>query len=258
MPRSNPGSNPWGAGNMRALITAVLIVLATPGLAAEANIIDGDTLIVDGVTYRLDGVEAPQTDQTCLDDKGASWTCGIAARDSLREHVGKRDVRCEDKGADSAYRARRIGVCRVAGETTSINQWLVREGWALNVDRSAKGPFKADRDNASAGGKGLWKGCFVAPENLRRFTISTSPLMGAACPKGNNWAVREKLFPESPAMPAGCAIKGRIGLRSQVAGYRGIYHLETCKSYARTRNAHRWFCSEAEAQAEGYRKSYTC
>jgi methylphosphotriester-DNA--protein-cysteine methyltransferase len=49
-----------------------------------------------------------------------------------------------------------------------------------------------------------------------------------------------------------------MGLRSQVAGYRGIYHLETCKSYARTRNAHRWFCSEAEAQAEGYRKSYTC
>jgi methylphosphotriester-DNA--protein-cysteine methyltransferase len=59
-------------------------------------------------------------------------------------------------------------------------------------------------------------------------------------------------------MPAGCDIKGRIGLRSQVAGYLGIYHLPSCRSYARTKQPHRWFCTEQEAQAAGYRKSYTC
>ena len=243
---------------MRILIAAVLLAVATPGWAAQANITDGDTLIVDGVPYRLDGIEAPQTDQTCLDDKGAAWTCGIAARDSLREHVGKRDVRCDDRGVDSAYRTRHIGVCWVAGEAVSLNQWMVREGWALNRDRTAKGPFVADRENAGTNRKGLWKGCFVAPESLRRISISTASLLGAACPKGNNWAVREKLFPEYPVMPAGCAIKGRMGLRSQVTGYRGIYHLESCRSYARTKSPHRWFCSEEEAQAEGFRKSYTC
>ena len=50
----------------------------------------------------------------------------------------------------------------------------------------------------------------------------------------------------------------REGMRAQIAGHQGIYHLEHCGSYGRTKNPHRWFCSEAEAQAEGYRKSYTC
>lgn len=243
---------------MRALIAAVLIVAATPGFAAQATITDGNTLILDGVTYRLDGIDAPQTDQTCLDEKGAAWTCGIEARDRLREHVGKREVRCTDRGADSNAGKRRIGECFVADETVSLNRWMVQQGWALNLDRSAKGRFKADRDGASAKGVGLWKRCFVAPDDLRRISIATAPLLGAACPKTNNWKVRETLFPESPVMPAGCDIKGRIVLRSQMGGYRGIYHLPACRSYPRTRTVNRWFCSEDEARAAGFRKSYTC
>jgi endonuclease YncB( thermonuclease family) len=243
---------------MRALIAAVLIVAATPGFAAQATITDGNTLILDGVIYRLDGIDAPQTDQTCVDDKGASWTCGIEARDRLREHVGQRDVRCTDRGADSNAGKRRVGECFAADEKTSLNQWMVREGWALNLDRSAKGRYKADRDAAAARRVGLWKGCFVAPDDLRRITISTAPMLGAACPPPNYWKVREALFPDLPVMPAGCDIKGRSMLRSQMQGYRGIYHLPSCRSYPRTRTPHRWFCSEDEARAAGFRKSYTC
>ena len=243
---------------IRALIALFLVVATTPSRAAEVSITDGDTLILNGATYRLGGIEAPQTDQTCVDDKGATWSCGIEARDRLRDYVGKGDVRCTDQGPDSDYRKRRVGDCWVAGQTISINQWMVQEGWALNIDRSAKGRFKADREAASSNRKGLWKGCFVSPEALRRFTISTASLLGAACPKANNWAVRGKLFPEYPAMPPGCAIKGKSPLRSQITGYAGIYHLPSCRSYERTKNPHRWFCSEEEAQAEGFRKSFTC
>ncbi len=243
---------------VRALIAVFWLAAATPSWAVEVSVTDGDTLILDGVTYRLDGVDAPQTDQTCLDEKGAAWTCGVEARDRLRNYVGKRDVRCTDRGADSAYRSRRIGECSVAGEAISMNQWMVQEGWALNLDRSAKGRFKAERDNASTNRLGLWKGCFVSPEALRRFTISTASLLGAACPKTNNWAIRRMLFPDDPVMPAGCAIKGKVVLRSQVTGYPGIYHLPSCRSYERAKTPHRWFCSEQEAQAEGFRKSFTC
>jgi endonuclease YncB( thermonuclease family) len=243
---------------MRALIAALLVAAATPGLAAEASISDGNTLTLSGAIYRLEGIDAPQTDQTCLNEKGAAWTCGIAARDRLQEHVRKRDVRCTDKGADSIHRKLRVGECWIEGEATSLNQWMVQQGWALNADRSAKGRFKADRDSASAGRLGLWQGCFVAPDDLKRITISTAVLLGAACPTGKNWKVRETLFPEYPVMPAGCDIKGRIVLRSQMAGYRGIYHLSSCRSHARTKPVHRWFCSEEEADAAGFRKSYTC
>jgi endonuclease YncB( thermonuclease family) len=240
---------------MRVVTAVFVVAAATPGRAADVQVTDGDTLIVDGITYRLEGIEAPQTDQTCIDEKGAVWRCGVEARDRLRDHVGQREVRCTDRGADGIYGKRRIGECSVTGESISISQWMVQEGWALN---SAKARFKSDRESATANRKGLWKGCFVSPEALRRFTISTTSLLGAACPPPSNWKVRQTLFPESPAMPPDCAIKGRLNLRSQVTGYRGIYHLPSCRSYERTRTPHRWFCSEQEALAEGYRKSFTC
>ena len=239
-------------------IAALAILAAAPAFAAQVSIADGNTLILDGVIFRLDGIDAPQTDQTCIDAKGAAWTCGIAVRDRLREHVGQREVRCTDRGADKNAGKRRIGECRIAGETVSLNQWMVREGLALNLDRSAKGRYKADRDGAAARRAGLWQGCFIAPDDLRRISISTAPLLGAACPDPNDWKIRKMLFPEQPAMPAGCDIKGRAMLRSQMQGYRGIYHLPACRSYARTPNTHRWFCSEDEARAAGFRKSYTC
>ena len=177
----------------------------------------------------------------------------------MQEYVRKRDVRCTDKGADSIHRKLRVGECFIEGETTSLNQWMVQQGWALNADRSAKGRFKADRDGASASRLGLWQGCFVAPDDLKRITISTAVLLGAACPNRRTTGRSAKRCSRNiPVMPAGCDIKGRIVLRSQIAGYRGIYHLTSCRSYARTKPVHRWFCSEEEADAAGFRKSYTC
>jgi hypothetical protein len=241
---------------MHALIAcAMLVAMSTLANAATAAP-DANTLIVDGVIYRLEGVDAPQTDQVCVDAAGAGWWCGVEARDRLKERVGNRAVRCDDKGRDRTFKQRRAGVCWVGDEKTSLNQWLVGEGWALNA--GPRGPFKKDQEQARQDRKGLWKGCFVSPEALRRFTISTTPMLGAACPKPNNWAVRKMLFPDLPAMPPGCAIKARTATRAQIAGYVGIYHLESCASYGRTREPHRWFCSEDEAQAAGYRKSYTC
>jgi endonuclease YncB( thermonuclease family) len=243
---------------MRAWIVCFVLVATAGSARAATTVTDADTLIIDDAIFRLDGIEGPQTDQVCLDDAGAKWFCGIAARDRLREWIGQRAVRCDDKGRDRAFTKRRIGVCWVAGETTSLNQWLVREGWALTLGPAAKARFKADQESARDNRKGLWKGCFVAPEALRRWTISTAELLGAACPKDNNWPVRETLFPAQPSMPPDCRIKGRVAMRAQVAAHQGIYHPEDCGSYRRTKNPHRWFCSEAEARAEGFRKSYTC
>jgi hypothetical protein len=35
-------------------------------------------------------------------------------------------------------------------------------------------------------------------------------------------------------MPPGCSIKGKLAVRAHVTGHRGIYHMERCRSYART------------------------
>ena len=243
---------------MRALIAVLACIMVGPSWAAEAIVTDGDTLMLNGAVFRLDGIDAPQTDQTCLDESGAVWRCGIEARDRLKQYIGKRDVRCDDRGADINFAKRRIGICWIEAETVNLNQWLVREGWAMNLEPSAKGRFKADQDNARDSRKGLWKGCFVSPLTLRRWTRSSAKLLGAACPSGNSWLARGILFPDRPAMPSGCSIKGKFTVRSRITSHRGIYHAESCRSYARTIMPDRWFCSEDEARAEGFRKSYTC
>ncbi len=70
--------------------------------------------------------------------------------------------------------------------------------------------------------------------------------------------IRSVLFPAELAMPAGCSIKGKFAVRARLTGNVGIYHLRGCLSYAGTTHPDRWFCSEDDAQAAGFRRAYNC
>ena len=59
-------------------------------------------------------------------------------------------------------------------------------------------------------------------------------------------------------MPAGCNIKGKYAVRARVTGNLGIYHLQACRSYPGLTKPDRWFCSEEDAQAAGFRRAYNC
>src|SRR5215207_2021114 len=98
---------------MRTLIAAFLLAMAGPGAAAEIVVTNGDTLQLDRTIYRLDGIDAPEIDQLCLDRRGHVWPCGATARDRLSGHIGSRAVSCEDKGPDPIYKHRRMGICSV-------------------------------------------------------------------------------------------------------------------------------------------------
>jgi endonuclease YncB( thermonuclease family) len=239
---------------MRLCIAALFFMVIGLGWAADALIKEGDTLRLGGTLFRLDGIDAPELDQVCLGENGAQWACGIEARDALIRLVGNRAVNCQDNGPDPGYPDTRLGICWVAEETVSLNQRLVGEGWALNFDPRRR--FKAEQDDAQENRRGLWKGCFVAPWDLRNWRKSTAKLLGPSC--GDAAAMRNRLFPDNIEMPPGCPIKGKVAVRARAVGYRGIYHLESCRSYQTTKNPNRWFCSEDEAKAAGFRKSYRC
>src|SRR6201982_766604 len=98
-----------------AILGAVL--LPHPASAANAVVRDGDTIQLGDVTYRLDGIDAPEVDQICIDDRAEPWSCGIDARDQLTKLIDGRPVHCDDLGPDNNLKKRQIGLCTVEGET---------------------------------------------------------------------------------------------------------------------------------------------
>ena len=113
-----------------ASLTALIVLVSSSALAADLTgvprVVDGDTIIVGGMKVRLEGIDAPETDQLCLDAEGKKWTCGISARDRLQQHIAGQSVSCTTEGQDRY--GRMLAVCRLGAE--DLNAWMVREGLA--------------------------------------------------------------------------------------------------------------------------------
>lgn len=243
---------------MRRLIVMVLgLSLAAPALAAEAVVKDGDTLQLGDKVFRLEGVDAPELDQRCVNQFADPSACGLEARDALVKLIGGRSVTCRDLGPDPVFKGRRLGTCAIAGEADSLSRRLVQDGFALNAAASGKDRFAGDETKAKDERKGLWQGCFVAPNDFRRWD-KDAPLRGAACREDKHNELIEAMFPDQPAMLPGCTIKGKLARRARITGNVGVYQLRGCPSYASLTKPNRWFCSEDDARAAGYRKAYNC
>ena len=238
-----------------SLLSAIL--LATPSLAANAIVKDGHTIQLGDVSYRLDGIDAPELDQICIDDHADPWSCGIDARDQLTKLINGRNVHCDDLGPDKLFKKRHAGVCTIEGESTSLNQQVAQMGLAISVEPALKVHAKDDAASAQADKRGLWKGCFIAPQEFR-LGKKDGALIGGSCRADRDKEIRAVLFPEDVAMPPSCAIKGKLAVRARVTGNVGIYHLQGCPSYAGLPRPDRWFCSEDDAQAAGFRRAFNC
>ena len=108
---------------MRTLI-ALLLVLPCSALAA-VEIVDGDTLRIDGQRVRLWGMDAPERKQACQIN-GQSVPIGQRATDTLGQILSNGPLRCDAKDRDRYGRT--VGECW-AGEV-NISEAMVRLGWA--------------------------------------------------------------------------------------------------------------------------------
>lgn len=143
---------------MRSIKWWLLIVSLTyPALPAVAQTItDGDTLRMDGKTYRLWGIDAPESRQTCRD----GWPAGRLATTRLQELVKGKTVLCERAGSDQYGRT--IAICRVAGE--DLGAIMVREGMAWAFLRYSD-DYVGEEARAKADGLGVHShGCVPAWE----------------------------------------------------------------------------------------------
>ncbi|HEX9214905.1 MAG TPA: thermonuclease family protein, partial [Bradyrhizobium sp.] len=87
----------------KLLIALSLLALSLPGLpslaqAADvtgtAKVRDGDSVLIGNTRIRLGGIDAPSSDQLCLNTNGERWTCGIAARDELAKYTEGKNWVC--------------------------------------------------------------------------------------------------------------------------------------------------------------------
>jgi endonuclease YncB( thermonuclease family) len=133
-------------------------------LAVADEVVDGNTLVVEGQPMRLFGVDAFELQQTCLDRSGEPWHCGVAAKAALAELVENQAIACTviDDAADDAYLAR----CTVRDEV-DLGGYLVRAGLAL-ADRDVADDYVPLEQSARAAAAGAWGGTFVAPWVWRR------------------------------------------------------------------------------------------
>jgi endonuclease YncB( thermonuclease family) len=104
--------------------------LPTRLVPASAQAIDGNTIKMNGTTWRLWGIDAPELDQRCYPD---GWPAGIEAARALAAMIEQRPVTCEAKTEDRYGHA----VCRV-GER-DIGAAMVVNGLALASTRSSDG-----------------------------------------------------------------------------------------------------------------------
>ena len=128
------------------------------------RIVDADTLEVAGQKVRLQGIDAPESAQTCRQAGGPRYQCGDHATQALRTRIGPDAVTCTIEGRDRYGRG--LGICYTA-DGTDLNGWLVRQGWALAYRRYST-MYVPEETQAKAAGVGMWAGDFVAPWKWRR------------------------------------------------------------------------------------------
>lgn len=227
-----------------AIAVAVATFAAAPSACAQpaaattirgvARVVDGDTLVVAETRVRLRAVDAPERSQSCTDARGELRLAGEDARLALTAKIASQELLCVTHGHDAHGRA--VATCAMGAE--DLGAWLVRSGYAFAY-RSFGIEYVAVEDEARAARRGLWAGRCEPPWEWRR--LHRREESSASAPPASS----------APPHPE-CAIKGNVSARGE-----RIYHLRSSRTYAATRidesRGERWFCTEAEARAAGFR-----
>lgn len=229
-----------------SLAGTMVVILGCTSSQAQASISgigrakDGDSLTVGNREVRLFGVDAPEWDQTCTRD-GKNWDCGQAAAEQLSKLVTGNQVRCAAVETDEHQRT----VARCTVGTTDVNRAMVASGYAVAYRRYSTDYVSAE-ESAKLNKRGFWAGKFDMPSEYRhREEVKVQPEEPARMP-GSRPATSG--LRSSPQPSDSCRIKGNRGSNGW------IYHLPRMLFYERTR-AEEIFCTEAQAQAAGYRRA---
>jgi endonuclease YncB( thermonuclease family) len=142
-------STRWGQEGKSMKGAALALLLVASPAAAQIEVVDGDTIRIEGVRVQLFGIDAPEQDP--------------AARKSakhLRALIGRAHVNCKPVDYDKKNE-RPVMLCSINGDDVSLIQ--VRTGnavvWCYNIRKQRPQmlqSFQKAEADAKAAKRGFW------------------------------------------------------------------------------------------------------
>ena len=200
-------------------------------LVKVVRVVDGDTIEIEGgEKVRYIGIDTPET----VDPRKPVQCFSVEASKKNKELVEGKMVRLEKDITDRDKYNRLLRYIWL--DDVLVNLELVKQGFAYSYsyppDIKYQDQFLKAQQEAREAKRGLWSAC---PDAEKETTV---PVIDSAS-------------------NGSCLIKGNISTSGEK-----IYHLLGCGSYSKTqideKRGEKWFCSESEAQAAGWRKALNC
>ena len=159
-------------------IIIIFLVMLTNSIAEEIygipKVVDGDTIHINNYKFRLEGIDAPEMRQQCKKESFKisfligftfyeNYSCGRVSKEKLISKISGSKIKCIFTTKDRYKRY--IATCYK--EKTNLNQWMVRNGYAIAYRRYSK-KYVPDEVFAKENKLGLWQGKFMEPEKWRK------------------------------------------------------------------------------------------
>lgn len=222
------------------------------------KVVDGDTIEIEGgMKIRYIGIDTPET----VKPNTPVQCFGKDASNKNKELVDGKEIEIEKDVSETDRYGRLLRYVYV-GEVF-VNQYLVSEGFAYAStyppDIKYQEVFKEAQKAAQEAKRGLWGSCSVDPKKViseSNTVLGSSVVNGESSNDSTPQATIETVSAPHNTSRSNCTIKGNISSSGK------IYHLPGCGSYEKTTinevQGERWFCSEEEAVAAGWRKAKNC
>lgn len=269
-PTAMPSVSPSADVLSESIIASGSGVLSSSGRTKVKviRVVDGDTIQIEGgQTVRYIGIDTPETVKPATPVQ----CFGKEASNKNKELVEGKEIEME-KDVSETDRYGRLLRYIYMGDVM-VNKYLVDEGFAYSSsyppDVKYQEIFKEAQKAAQEAKKGLWQGCDVDPKKVVGSAGGVLGVQTSVAPTKNGSVVQAAANTPSVTVKAtaspvavtassnsgDCKIKGNVTTEK-------IYHMPGCGSYEKTTinesQGERWFCSESEAVAAGWRKAKNC
>ena len=142
-------------------LTFAAVFLCNTANGAFYEAVDGDSLVEGSRRIRLDEIDAPEFVQSCYNEVGKEYPCGLASLKYLQKLLLNADIHCDCLPQTDKYGRE---VCECFADEISINRAMVFAGYAMTYRSDKYAEAQADAQKHK---RGIWQGKFMRPALYR-------------------------------------------------------------------------------------------